>query len=416
MVSASVSRRGNLDNIPPNKSGNFILVDNNVILRTMGELVLYRKHRPRHFDEIIGQEHVVTALVNSLKMGRVAHAYLFSGPRGVGKTTMARLLAKALSCEHANSARSADASRNTNAPTQIPCNSCSSCGRFNSGRALDLIEIDAASNRGIDEVRELREGVRFVPVEGKHKVYVIDEAHQLTKEAFNALLKTLEEPPEHAVFVLATTELDKVPATIVSRTQHFDFRRPNVLQISDRLIHIAKKEEAKLDSEGARLIALAAEGSMRDAESILGQIMAVEDKDITRKEVEEILGLPRRESAKKMFELIAKKDASAALALIQELHDAGHDLTHFSKLLLQYFRNALFLKTDPTLKKFVEDEMLPDELECIETHLPYFKETDLSRAVNTIFQNMQTFKKTPIPQLPLELTVIELIGNQGRET
>lgn len=377
-----------------------------------GNLVLYRKYRPRSFDELVGQEHIVAALTNALKTNRVAHAFLFSGPRGVGKTTTARLIAKALNCEHANSARSADASRNTNAPTRIPCNACSSCEAFNQGRALNLIEIDAASNRGIDEVRELREGVRFVPSEGGCKVYVIDECHQLTKEAFNALLKTLEEPPAHAVFILATTEFDKVPATIVSRTQHYDFRRPNVKQIAGRLVEIAKKEGVKLDADGAHLVALAAEGSMRDAESVLGQVMAAQDQEISRSEVENILGLPRREAAKKMFELVAKKDSASALGLIQELSDAGYDLAYFSKLLMVYFRSALFLKTDPNLKKFVEEDMLPDEYECLVANLAAFRPEDLSRGLNIIFQNMQQFKKTPLPQLPLELTVMELIGGK----
>lgn len=364
-----------------------------------GNLVLYRKYRPRSFEELIGQEHIVTALTNALKTNRVAHAYLFSGPRGVGKTTTARLIAKALNC--------ADKNR--------PCNICLSCETFNQGRAMNLIEIDAASNRGIDEIRELREGVRFVPSEGKYKVYIIDEVHQLTKEAFNALLKTLEEPPLHAVFILATTEFDKVPATIVSRTQHFDFRRPNVGQIANRLTQIAKKEGTKLQEDGAWLIALAAEGSMRDAESILGQVMAMEDKEISRSEVENILGLPRREAAKKMFELVAKKDISSALSLIQELADSGYDLAYFSKLLMIYFRSALFLKIDPNLKKFVEEDMLPDEYECLAANLAAFKPEDLSRGLNIIFQNMLAFKKTPLPQLPLELTVIELITRQNNE-
>jgi DNA polymerase-3 subunit gamma/tau len=292
------------------------------------------------------------------------------------------------------------------------------CEKFNSGRALDLIEIDAASNRGIDEVRELRNGVRVVPSEGKYKVYVIDECHQLTREAFNALLKTLEEPPPHAIFILATTELDKVPSTIVSRTQRYDFRRPNASQIAFRLSLIAQKEKVKLHEEAARLLALAAEGSLRDGESILGQIMAVEDKEITREKVENILGLPRREAAKKMFELIAKKDIPSALSLVRDIHDSGYDLVYFSKLLLQYFRSALFLKIDPSLKIYIADEMLPDELECLTENLSGFDAGELSRAVNVIFENIQYFKKTPIPQLPLELMVVELIasgeGDQSR--
>jgi DNA polymerase III subunit gamma/tau len=362
----------------------------------MSELVLYRKYRPQNFGEVVGQEHVVGALKNALRQGKIAHAYLFSGPRGVGKTTIARLIAKSLNCEG----------------SEKPCNSCSSCQDFLDGRAMDLIEIDAASNRGIDEIRALREGVRFVPSQGKYKTYVIDECHSLTKDAFNALLKTLEEPPPHVVFVLATTELEKVPATIISRTQHYDFRRPSVKQIAGRLTRIAEKERVRLEEDAAQVIALTAEGSLRDAESILGQILAIEDKKITRHIVEATLGLPPREAAKKMWEFIAKKDAPAALALVQEVHDAGHDLSHFSKILLHYFRNALFLKTDASLKQFIEHEMLPDEFEAISAHLPAFSHNDLSRGLKVIFENLQSFRHAPIPQLPLEVTIIELIQNQ----
>ncbi len=365
----------------------------------MSEQVLYRKYRPRAFEEVVGQRHVTGAIQNAIATGRVAHAYLFSGPRGIGKTTVARLIAKALNCQ---------------SKKDRPCNECIMCRDFNEGRVLDVVEIDAASNRGIDEIRELREGVRFVPVRGQFKTYIIDEVHQLTKEAFNALLKTLEEPPSHAVFILATTELEKVPATIVSRTQHYDFHRPTVGEISARLLDIAAREGTKLDEDAAGLMALAAEGGMRDGESILGQIMAVEDEKITRKEVEDVLGLPRREAIKAIFEHIAKKDAFAALSLIQAMHDSGYDLAYASKLLATYFRSAMLLKTDPALKRFAASGLLPDEYECIAAHLPLFTREYLAGGMNVILRNMNSFKKNPIPQLPLELTVLELM-EEGKE-
>ncbi len=383
----------------------------------MSELVLYRKYRPNNFEEIVGQEHVVEAIRNSLKMGRIAHGYLFSGPRGVGKTTIARLIAKSLNCANlskisaGNFVDKLSAHRSLSEDgLSIPCNVCDSCKSFNESRAMNVIEIDAASNRGIDEIRELREGVHSVPSQGEYKTYIIDEVHMLTKEAFNALLKTLEEPPKHAVFILATTEIEKVPATIISRTQHYDFRRPSIAKIAERLQQTAKKEKAMLAQDAAHLIAIAAEGSFRDAESILGQIMAVQDKKITRDEVENMLGLPKREAAKKMFAAIAKRDARTAIALVQEVTDAGHDLTFFSKFLMRYFRVALLLKTDASLKSFFERDLLPDEFECITENLNAFTPQALTQAITTIFHNMQSFKKMPIPQLPLELTVVEIIG------
>jgi DNA polymerase-3 subunit gamma/tau len=216
--------------------------------------------------------------------------------------------------------------------------------------------------------------------------------------------------------VLATTDSEKVPATIISRTQHYDFRRPHIAELVDRLQKMAKNEGVALDNTGARLIALAAEGSFRDSESILGQIMSVEDKSITAAEVEEILGLPRRQSIKKLFELIVQKDAPSALQLISELSDAGYDLQYVQKLLLQYYRAALFLKADPKLQPIIAEDLLPEELESISTRLPTFAPGEISRALATIFDNMQRFRKTPIPQLPLELTVLELIGGKRSDT
>lgn len=356
--------------------------------------VLYRKYRPKDFSEIVGQKHVVIPIQNALRTGRVAHAYLFSGPRGIGKTTVARLIAKSLNCL---------------GKKEKPCNECELCEEFNENRSLNIIEIDAASNRGIDEIREIRNAVRLAPARGSYKTYIIDEAHMLTKEAFNALLKTLEEPPAHAVFILATTEIEKIPATIISRTQHYNFRTPSIQQIVQRLQHIAKKEGIQLDWNSAQLIAIAAEGSMRDAESILGQIMSICDTSISRESVEQILGLPASEFAKQMFASIAKQDTTAALEIVQNLTELGYDLSYFAKLLMRYFRAALFMKLDSNLSKFAQQELLPEEIDCLRKNLMYFNEEQLKKGVDIIFQNITIFRKSPIPQLPLELSIVEII-------
>lgn len=340
----------------------------------------------------MGQERVVRAVTNAIKMGKVAHAYLFSGPRGVGKTTVARLIAKSLNCE-------GDAK---------PCNICAFCVEFNSGSSFNLIEIDAASNRGIDEVRELREHVRVTPARGCYKIYVVDEAHQLTKEAFNALLKTLEEPPQHAVFILATTELEKIPQTIVSRTQQFDFRRPNLDEISNRLIRLALSEQLLLEQDAARLIAFAGEGSMRDAESILGKIVAIAEKTIDQTMVEEALGVPPRSALRDMFDAIVRKDAPGALSLVEELHSAGHDIHFIFRFLMIYFRNALLLKSDNALLPFVQAELLPQEIEFIQKALPEFTIQDLQKKNSVLLSSSRQMSFSPVPQLPLELAVVEL--------
>ncbi len=248
----------------------------------MSYQVLARKWRPQNFDEVVGQEHITRTLKNALELGRVAHAFLFSGPRGVGKTSVARILAKALNC--------------SNGPTPTPCNQCQSCLEITQGHSLDVLEIDGASNRGIDEVRELRENIKYLPARGGYKVFIIDEVHMLTKEAFNALLKTLEEPPAHAIFVMATTESHKVPVTILSRCQRYDFKRLSTAAIQAHLAQMANREGWQLSPEGLQLIAQEAEGGMRDAQGLLDQVITFGGPEVSPPEIARILGVTDRRS------------------------------------------------------------------------------------------------------------------------
>ena len=361
-------------------------------------LVLYRKHRPKNWDEVIGQDHVIGVLRAAMKQGRVAHAYLFSGPRGVGKTTTARLLAKAVNCSDRASA---------------PCNDCASCASYSDGSALNLIEIDAASNRGVDDIRELREGVRLAPAIGAHKIYIIDEVHQLSKDAFNALLKTLEEPPAHAIFVLATTELDKVPQTIISRTQAFDFRRPAVADMKKRLMKIAKAEGYELDDTAAHQVALLGEGSMRDAESVLGRVLAVSDGQIALVDIEETLGIPKSEIVHTLMEAVAAKDVGRAMGAVENAMDLGYDLGYLSRVLLRRFRAILFLKTDPQLERFIAGEMLPQDVALAKSLMGSFSHTDLEQNIKVLFEAERDAKRSPIPQLPLEMALVEMATREA---
>ncbi|MGB9722446.1 MAG: DNA polymerase III subunit gamma/tau [Chloroflexia bacterium] len=295
----------------------------------MAGQVLYRKWRPQRFEEIIGQEHITRTLQRALAAGRIAHAYLFAGPRGTGKTSTARILAKAVNC--------------TGGPP-LPCNTCPTCLAINEGRAVDLIEIDGASNRGIDEIRDLREKVRFAPSEARYKVYIIDESHMLTAEAMGALLKTLEEPPPHVIFVLATTEPQRIPPTVLSRCQRFDFRRIRTSDIVRRLEDIARSEGIQATRPALELIARSATGSVRDAESLLDQLLVYgREGTLDVGEVQALLGMRGGEQVPLLVDALIAGDLPAALRLLQRLVDDGVDLRQFNRELVAYLRGLLFL-------------------------------------------------------------------------
>ena len=286
-------------------------------------VALYRKYRPENFEEVIGQEHIVKVLKNAIAGGSVAHAYLLTGSRGTGKTTVARIIAREL-------------------------------GTSNN----DIYEMDAASNRGIDNIRELREGVSTLPFESKYKVYIIDEVHMLTKESFNSLLKTLEEPPAHVVFILATTDLDKVPDTIVSRCQTFEFKKPTVATLREVVLETSKKEGAKLDQGAAELVALLGDGSFRDTLSILQKVISYSvDKNISRREIESVTGTPSTETVNNLLRALTERDIDSALQEVKKVAGSGGDMKVFLKLLIHHLRLTLLLRYAPELSKEIDAEI-----------------------------------------------------------
>ncbi|MBI4277277.1 MAG: DNA polymerase III subunit gamma/tau [Armatimonadetes bacterium] len=320
----------------------------------MSHVSFYRKWRPASFETVVGQERVTRTLRNALAANRIVHAYLFCGHRGTGKTTTARILAKALNC--------------VRGPTPDPCGHCPACQAIAGGYSVDVIEIDAASNRGIDEIRELREKVRLTPTEGRHKVYIIDEAHMLTTEAFNALLKTLEEPPPHAVFVLVTTEPHRLPPTITSRCQRFDFRRVGLREITARLRRIAAEEVFQVDEDALYLIARNADGSLRDAESVLDQLATFTQGRITRADVLSVLGLVEEELALGVADAAIAGDAAEVLAASARIVDEGKDIRQVLRTLLEHFRDLLVVKAceDPGAASSAEQRAAVDAAELVE--------------------------------------------------
>jgi DNA polymerase III subunit gamma/tau len=298
----------------------------------MSYQVIARKWRPKNFSSLIGQEHISTTLLNALKSDRLAHALLFTGPRGTGKTSTARILAKSLRCP--------------NAKNFVPCDKCSTCEEISSGSSLDVIEIDGASNNGVDAIRELRDTVHFMPTSGQWKVYIIDEVHMLTTSAFNALLKTLEEPPAHVIFVMATTEVQKIPATILSRCQRFDFRRISLKQVAEHLQTIADAEEIKIEPSALWMIVRQSEGSMRDSQSLLDQIANYSNRKITVDKVVEVLGLTERALLNEALTGLVNRDRGAILKLVEKIIQSGADAKIFAQDLLEQIRNLMVVKLD----------------------------------------------------------------------
>lgn len=358
--------------------------------------VIARKYRPQTFSEIVGQQHVTRTLANAIQSNRVAHAYIFSGVRGVGKTTTARILAKALNC--------------AKGPTAEPDNTCDSCREISAGSSLDVLEIDAASNRGIDQIRELREMVRYAPAASRYKVVILDEAHQLTDEASNALLKTLEEPPERVIFILATTRSEDLVETIKSRAQLFQFRSLTFQEIAGELERIAKEEKLKLDPGAVAVLARAAEGSLRDSLSLLEQSIAYCGDEITDSKVRELLGVVAESILDELVAAIAAQSAERALSLVHRLISDGQNLQHFCREAIRHFRNLLVARVCGAESDLVAAPK--DERPRLAAQAAQFIEEDLTRFFNILLATDDDLRRHPDPRLHLELGLLKLINAQ----
>lgn len=365
----------------------------------MSFVVTARKYRPQRFDEVVGQEHITNTLKNGIKSGRIAHAFIFTGPRGVGKTTTARILAKALNCENPKDAE--------------PCNECEMCNSIQSTQSMDIIEIDAASNRGIDDIRTLRDSVKYAPTKGKYKVYVIDEVHMLTKESFNALLKTLEEPPSHTIFIFATTDIHRVPITIISRCQRYDFRRIDVNTIKALLSKIAIDQKISIDDRTLTLIAKKSDGGLRDAESFFDQVAAFCGEKVEYETVIKILNFIDDELYFQVSDAIKTKDYQTAFTVAEKIYQNGWSFTDFLEGLIEHFRNILTVELSGTTALIETAEIYKERYK---SNKNLFTENDLVRIINSLTKTSSELRFAVNHKLKIEMTLCFIIGLESTLT
>ena len=353
--------------------------------------VLARKWRPRRFEDVVGQEHVTQTLINAIKADRLSHAYLFAGPRGVGKTSVARILAKAINCRAGEPGH--------------PCGRCQSCREITNGSSVDVQEIDGASNRGIDEIRDLRENIKYMPASNRYRVYIIDEVHMLTLQAFNALLKTLEEPPAHVKFIFATTESHKVPVTILSRCQRFDFKRIPIAKIISHLEHVTTEEGLRISPSGLLLLARQADGSMRDAESLLDQVVSFTGSDVTDDRIVEILGVIDRDLVFQSSRAILEGSAGKCLEIVERIYHYGHDIKEFYRALMEQFRNLLvsLISSDQYLLDMTEEDLAE-----LKAQAALAGPEKLQIFLNYLITREESLRFTTHPRVILEATMIKL--------